>query len=64
MTDISANIIDHIITNDLSHKQIRRIIRTDKLSDHYMTYVIIKNNKTSNDKESSQEIQVTFRQQL
>ena len=39
VTDTSASIIDH--TNDLSHKLIPGIIRTDDLSDHYMTYVII-----------------------
>ena len=38
----SASIIDHIITDDLSHKLIPGIIRTDDLSDHYMTYVIIR----------------------
>ena len=43
VTDTSASIIDHIITNDLSHKLIPGIIRTDDISDHYMTYVIISN---------------------
>ena len=33
VTDISTSIIDHIITNDLSHKLIPGIIRTDDLSD-------------------------------
>ena len=42
VADTSASIIDHIITNDLSHKLIPGIIRTDNLSDHYMTYVIIR----------------------
>ena len=42
VTDTSASIIDHIITNDLSHKLFPGIIRTDDLSDHYMTYVIIR----------------------
>ena len=40
VTDTSASIIDHIITNDLSHKLIPGIIRTDDLCDHFMTYVI------------------------
>ena len=42
VTDTSASVIDHIITNDLSHKLIPRIIRTANLSDHYVTYVIIR----------------------
>ena len=41
VTDTSASIIDHIIINDLSLKLIPGIIRTDDLSDHYMTYEII-----------------------
>ena len=42
VTDTSASIIDHIIPNDLSHKLIPGIIRTDDLSDHYMICVIIR----------------------
>ena len=37
VTDTSACIIDHIITNDLSHKPIPGFIGSDRLSDHYMT---------------------------
>ena len=47
VTDTSASIIDHIITNDLSHKLIPGIIRTDDLSDHYMIYVIIRDKNKS-----------------
>ena len=43
VADTSASIIDHIITNDLSHKLIPGIIRIDDLSDHFLTYVIIRN---------------------
>ena len=42
VADTSASIIDHIITNDLSHKLIPGIIRIDDLSDHFLTYVIIR----------------------
>ena len=47
VTDTSASIIDHIITNDLSHKLIPGNIRTEDASDHYMTYVIIRNKNKS-----------------
>ena len=42
VADTSASIIDHIITNDLSHKLIPGIIRIDDLSDYFLTYVIIR----------------------
>ena len=42
VADTSASIIDHIITNDLSHKLIPGNIRIDDLSDHFLTYVIIR----------------------
>ena len=47
VTNTSAITIDHIITNDLSHKLIPGIIRTDDLSDHYIIYVIIRNKNKS-----------------
>ena len=56
VTDTSASIIYHIITNDLSHKLIPGIIRTDDLSGHYMIYTIIRekiNQKLKDAKESS-----------
>ena len=56
VADTSASIIDHIITNDLSHKLIPGIIRIDDLSDHFLTYVIIRikiNQKLKDAKESS-----------
>jgi len=43
ITDTTANVIDHIITNDTNHLVLPGIMQTDTISDHYTIFWCINN---------------------